>query len=147
MAITTSENDIKERLSVAYVTAVAAGAGCQVAKLDIDKTSIDAIVCPISGLKSPIHLQLKATSDKLVVADQARIALSIKNYDDLRDTSAIIPHYLVVLELPQNSESWLHISPSELAIRGLGILRKPLWVARSFEYDLTCRNHAAKPAL
>ncbi len=28
--ITTSENDIKERLSIAYITAVAARAGCQV---------------------------------------------------------------------------------------------------------------------
>jgi hypothetical protein len=77
MAITTSVNDVKERLSVAYATAVAAGAGCQVVKQDIDKTSVDAIVSPISGLKSPIHLQLKATSEKLVVATQVRIALSI----------------------------------------------------------------------
>lgn len=119
MAITTSENDIKERLSVAYVTAVAAGAGCQVAKLDIDKTSIDAIVRPISGAKSQVNLQLKASSANLVVGDQLKIALPIKNYDDLRDPSGIIPHYLVVLELPQEPERWLHISPSELAIRGL----------------------------
>ncbi len=99
MAITTSENDIKERLSVAYVTAVAAGAGCQVTKLDIDKTSIDAIVCPISGSKSQINLQLKATSTSLVVGGEVKFVLPIKNYDDLRDTLSIVPHYLVVLEL------------------------------------------------
>jgi hypothetical protein len=118
MAITTSENDIKERLSVSYITAVAARAGCQVAKLDIDKTSIDAIVCPVSGPKSQVNLQLKATSERLVVDDQVKMSLPIKNYDDLRDTSAIIPHYLVVLQLPPSSEEWLRITPSELAIRG-----------------------------
>lgn len=119
MAITTSENDIKERLSVAYVTAVAAGAGCQVAKLDIDKTSIDAIVCPVSGAKSQINLQLKATSTGLAVGEQIKLALPIKNYDDLRDTSGIVPHYLVVLELPQDPERWLRITQNELAISGL----------------------------
>jgi hypothetical protein len=92
---------------------------CQISNPHIDKTSIDAIVCPVFGSKSPIHLQLKATSVRLTVADQVRIALSVKNYDDLRDTSAIVPHYLVVLELPQDPESWLHVSASELAIRGM----------------------------
>jgi Domain of unknown function (DUF4365) len=119
MAITTSENDIKERLSVAYVTAVAAGAGCQVAKLDIDKTSIDAIVRPVSGANSQINLQLKATAKGLAVAEQIKISLPVKNYDDLRDTSGVVPHYLVVLELPREPERWLRVSQSELAISGV----------------------------
>jgi hypothetical protein len=119
MVITTSQNDIKERLSVAYVTAVAAGAGCQVAKLEIDKTSIDAIIRPVSGRKSQVDLQLKATSASLTVDDRVKIDLPIKNYNDLRDTTATIPHYLVVLELPSEPEQWLQISPRELAIRGL----------------------------
>jgi hypothetical protein len=120
MAITTSESDIKERLSVAYVTAVAARAGCQVARLDIDKTGIDAMVCPIAGARSQINLQLKATSSRLAAAGgNVKVALPIKNYDDLRDGSAIVPHYLVVLELPREPDQWLHVGPEELAIRGL----------------------------
>jgi hypothetical protein len=119
MAITTTDNDIKERLSVAFVTAVAARAGCQVAKLDIDKSSIDAIVCPVSGPKSQVNLQLKATSERLVVDNLVKVTLPIKNYDDLRETSAIIPHYLVVLHLPQSPEEWMRITLEELAIRGV----------------------------
>jgi hypothetical protein len=64
MVIATHANDIKERLSIAYVTAVAARAGCQITKLDVDKQSIDATVRPISGRKVSIDLQLKATSDE-----------------------------------------------------------------------------------
>jgi hypothetical protein len=119
MAITTSDNDIKERLSVAYVTAVAARAGCQVARLDIDRTSIDAMVCPIAGARLQINLQLKATSDKIAVEDRIKVALPIKNNDDVRDAGSLLPHYLLVLELPREAEHWLHVGPSELAIRGL----------------------------
>jgi hypothetical protein len=119
MPITTSENDIKERLSVAYVTAVAAGAGCQVITLHVDKTSIDAMLCPISGRKLQINLQLKASSTSLVVGEQVKLALPIKNYNDLRATSGTVPHYLVILELPRDPELWLRITPSELAICGL----------------------------
>jgi hypothetical protein len=119
MAISTSENDIKERLSLAYVAAVAARAGCQVATLDLDKASIDAIVCPVTGPKSQVHLQLKATSERIVADAVVRVSLPIKNYDDLRDVSAIIPHYLVVLQLPRAPEEWLRINSTELAIRGV----------------------------
>jgi hypothetical protein len=78
MRITTSENDIKERLSVAYVTAVAARAGCQIAKLEIDKSSIDAIIMPVSGAKSIVALQLKATSELTVSDDRVHFQLPIK---------------------------------------------------------------------
>jgi hypothetical protein len=119
MAITTSQNDIKERLSIAYVTAVAAAAGCHVTELSTDKTSIDAVVCPVSGAKYQINLQLKATSASLVVGEQVKLSLPIKNYDELRDTRGTVPHYLVVLELPQEAERWLRVSPTELAICGV----------------------------
>src|SRR5262249_48967681 len=54
----------------------------------------------------------------LTAGDHVKLTLPLKNYNDLRDTSAIVPHYLVVLELPHDPEQWLHLSPSELAIRG-----------------------------
>jgi Domain of unknown function (DUF4365) len=120
MAISTSDNDIKERLSIAYVTAVAARAGCQVAKLDIDKESIDAMIRPVSGSKAAIDLQLKASSSpSIVLNNQLKFSLSIKNYDDLRDESCILPHYLVVLHLPDSSSDWLQLRSDELALRGV----------------------------
>lgn len=119
MQIATSENDIKERLSVAYVTAVAARAGCQVANLQIDKVSIDAIICPISGPKSQVNLQMKATSAGIVSDNTVKMNLPIKNYDDLREVHGNVPHYLVVLQLPENPEEWLRTRLSELAIGGV----------------------------
>jgi len=118
MPITTSENDIKERLSIAYVTAVAARAGCQITKLDIDKQSIDAIVKPVSGAKLQIDLQLKATSRSVLVGSEVVVDLPIKNYDDLRDPVTTAPHYLVVLALPDDPEAWLSLTDSELILRG-----------------------------
>jgi hypothetical protein len=117
MAITTSENDIKERLSIAYVTAVAARAGCQITKLDVDKQSVDAMILPISGPLAQVNLQLKATSQSLVVGSEVIYDLPIKNYDDLR-ASATNPHYLVILRLSGAPEDWLDVSVDELLLRG-----------------------------
>jgi hypothetical protein len=118
MVITTSHNDIKERLSIAYITAVAARAGCQVVKLDIDKESIDAMIRPVSGSKSQIDLQLKATSLKVLSDDSVKFSLPIKNYDNLRDLSSIVPHYLVILNLPEQEDAWLEVRASDLVLRG-----------------------------
>ena len=118
MPITTSENDIKERLSIAYVTAIAARAGCQIATLDIDKSSIDAIVCPIAGAKSHVNLQLKSTTESLASEGLVRVALPIKNYNDLRDMTSNVPHYLVILQLPTNPAEWLTATPDQLVMHG-----------------------------
>jgi hypothetical protein len=115
--ITTSINDIKERLSVAYVVAVAARAGCQVRDLVVDKQSIDALICPVSGRKTQVNLQLKATSEHIASGGQVKLSIPIKNYDDLRATDSIVPHYLVVLQLPEAPEEWLTVNAEELAIR------------------------------
>jgi hypothetical protein len=117
MNISTSHNDIKERLSVAYVTAVAARAGCQIAKVDIDKQSIDATVRPISGRKVSIDLQLKATSADCISGTEVVFDLPVKNYDDLRDLQSTAPHYLVVLVLDGNEDQWLASDESALLIR------------------------------
>jgi hypothetical protein len=119
MAITTTDNDIKERLSLAYLTAVAAAAGCQVTTQDHDKESVDAIVRPISGVKCQINVQLKATSDKSVFdGHDIKFALPIKNYDDLRDLNDIIPHYLVLLYLPGTKTEWLKMTINDMIING-----------------------------
>jgi hypothetical protein len=119
MPITTSDNYIKERLSIAYVTAVAARAGCQIAKFDIDKQSIDAIVKPVSGAKLQIDLQLKATGATDVLKDgEVVIDLPIKNYEDLSDPVSTVPHYLIVLALPADSAVWLSLSEDALLMKG-----------------------------
>jgi hypothetical protein len=121
MAITTSDNDIKERLSVAYLTAVAARAGCQITEFAIDKESVDAIIRPVQGSSHQIDLQLKATSAKTPEGEHVKFDLPIKNYDTLRRADHINPHYLVLVLLHEDSSRWLSISPSELAICGTAI--------------------------
>lgn len=119
MTITTSENDIKERLSIAYLTAVAGAAGLQVTKFDLDKASIDAIVMPISGLKGrQVNFQLKATSGDVFDGDNVKFALPIKNYNDLRDPGLTNPHYLVVVHLPGAASDWLSTTLDQLIIHG-----------------------------
>lgn len=119
MGITTSNNDIKERLSIAYASAVAARAGCQIAKFDIDKDSIDVIIRPVSGPRCQVNLQMKATSDDITQNGEVKFSLPIKNYNDLRDTSDVIPHYLVILKMPADPQKWLEQNADELAIRSV----------------------------
>jgi hypothetical protein len=121
MAITTSDNDIKERLSWAYLSAVAARAGCQITQFPIDKESVDAIIRPVLGSSQQIDVQLKATSAKPLEGEHVKFDLPIKNYDSLRREGHINPHYLVLVLLPEDSSRWLSISPSELAIRGTAV--------------------------
>ena len=121
MAITTGDNDIKERLSWAYVNAVAARAGCQIAAFQIDKESVDAIIRPVQGSSRQIDLQLKATSVNASNGEHVKYNLPIKNYDKLRREDHINPHYLVIVLLPEDASRWLAISPTELAIRARAV--------------------------
>jgi len=117
MPIKTNSNDIKERLSIAYLTAVSARAGCQVSKLDIDKQSIDATLRPISGGKISIDFQLKATSGECLQDDFVSFELPVKNYDDLRSIHCTAPHYLIVYVLDREEYAWLEIDENALLIR------------------------------
>ncbi|MDB5479094.1 MAG: hypothetical protein JWO83_147 [Caulobacteraceae bacterium] len=117
MPIETQPNDIKERLSIAYVTAVAARAGCQISQPDIDKQSIDVTVRPVSGRKLAVDLQLKATSTECVEGGEVIFSLPVKNYDDLRDKHCTAPHFLIVLVLDPDDSLWLTSDEDALLIR------------------------------
>ena len=89
MAISTSDNDIKERLSWAYLTAVAARAGCQITGFPVDKESVDATVRPVQGSSRQIDLQLKATSANVFEGEQVKY----KSADEeLRNVAPGGPH-------------------------------------------------------
>jgi hypothetical protein len=120
MPVTTLPNDIKERLSLAYLTAVAARAGCQISHLDIDKQSIDATVRPIQGAKLVIDFQLKATSQECLEGDNVSFSLPLKNYNDLRDKDCTAPHYLLVMVLDPDDGLWLQSDENSLLIRRCG---------------------------
>jgi len=114
MFVTTGLNDIKERLSVAYLAAVTGRAGYQISNLDIDKQSIDATVRPITGRKLSVDFQLKATSANCIRELDIVFDLPVNNYDHLRDEKCTALHYLMVLVLPQAEETWLNQNEQRL---------------------------------
>jgi hypothetical protein len=116
-AIQTTENDIKERLSVGYLTTVAARAGCQVLHVHVDRNSIDAVVKPIAGAAVQLDIQLKATCE-LEPRDNSFIYdLPMKNYDDLRNTEVEHAQILVVLDLPKEAAKWITCDEEALLLR------------------------------
>ncbi|MBO9621369.1 MAG: DUF4365 domain-containing protein [Sphingomonas sp.] len=117
MAIETTENDIKERLSIGYVALVSARAGCQVLEIPVDRESCDIEIRPVAGAPVRIDVQLKATVNLVHTDDMVSFALDVKNYNDLCATRVANPQYLVVLDLPDDSEQWLSADANELVFK------------------------------
>lgn len=116
--ITTLDNDRKERLSMAYLTAVAAHSGCQIVSWALDKMTVDASVRAISGSRAIVDIQMKATSTDPIQGNDVVFDLLEKNFDDLRAMPQMHPHYMVVLYLPGTLSSWMTLTSTELAIHG-----------------------------
>jgi hypothetical protein len=117
MAITTLDNDIKERLSVAYATAVAARVGCELTEVQVDRNGIDATVRAIRGTRVKIDIQLKATSSATFDDDNLLFDLHVSEYDALRSTQIQAPQLLVVLALAEDAADWLRGDEQSLAFR------------------------------
>lgn len=115
--ITTVDNDVKERLCIAYVTAVAARAGCQLSEPHLDRNKIDATISAVKGTPARIDIQLKATSANIVRDTHAVFPLEVETYDRLRDTVILAPQLLVVLVLPEGSDDWLTANEDKLIAR------------------------------
>ena len=116
-------SNAKENLSVAYVKAMCAAACVNFSTVDTDNESNDITLVGqnFNGKwKRPrLIVQLKTTS-KLSYVDhdnqQLHYPLSIKNYNDLRETDDL-PKILVVLLCPENNSEWVHWSALGTKIR------------------------------
>jgi len=116
--ITTTESDIKERLSLAYVTAVAARAGCQVVEWHVDRNRIDVTIGSVRGTPAKIDVQLKCTGNaRWTQTELVFDHLEIDTYNWLRSTVIQSPKLLVVLAVPFEPNHWLSASPEELILR------------------------------
>lgn len=112
----------KEQFSLAYVHAVAAVAGFNVGRWEVDDDSADIQIKArglVGGVRSPqLELQLKCTQNlEGQDADNWRFVLNKKNYDDLRETDLHVPKLLVVLEVPPDTGDWMSHSAQEMALR------------------------------
>jgi hypothetical protein len=112
----------KEQFSIAYLRAVVAVAGYNIASVEVDEDSIDI------GLrgnrrdgtfrKAPVlDVQAKCTATDDGQGLYLPFDLSIKNYDDLREPSRHVPLILVVVCVPPDLGDWLEETPEHTAMR------------------------------
>ncbi|MGF1525256.1 MAG: DUF4365 domain-containing protein [Candidatus Competibacterales bacterium] len=115
-----SPNDKKERFSLAYIQAIAAHAGFDVAEPKLDRESIDGTLISHTGRRPRIDFQVKATARPLMRSDQLAFPLSLKNYNDLR-SDCLVPRILIIVLVPENEMQWLlHNQEEELILRHCG---------------------------
>lgn len=111
----------KEQFSLAFIQAVAAAAGCNVARVDVDEESVDLeLIGPhdAADLRPAPHLALQAKCTALDdgCGDALPFPLKLKNYDDLR-ARCHVPRLLVVVCVPADVESWLTATPEAMILR------------------------------
>lgn len=109
-----------EQFSRAYVAALAAQAGCNSARPEVDEDSVDIALSmkDIPGCKrsrGKLEMQLKCTHTADRSKDSFPFALSIKNYDDLR-ADVVIPRLLVVVCVPEECDDWTQQTEEQLCL-------------------------------
>jgi hypothetical protein len=111
--ITTMPADVQERLSLAYLTAVAAQAGCQIQEFKVDRNGVDATIKPVAGAPIGMDVQMKSVTTNIRIDGGKALSfqLDTQTYDKLRRTDAQAPQLLVVLEMPKDRQKWLEVTP------------------------------------
>lgn len=105
-----------EQRSLAVVRVLAADAGFQVVRPEVDSDSVDGMLIAEFGRRPRIEFQAKATQQDVVSGDRLRFSLPIKNYREL-SISSLVPRILIVALMPGISETWLLQSDEELCVR------------------------------
>jgi hypothetical protein len=118
------ENAQKEQFCRAYVQAVAAVAGFAWSEPSVDDDSIDLTLSARGGggtVRSPrLDLQLKCHAQVTPAAPSFSFPVKIKNYDDLRDDTVMVPRILVVVLVPDDISDWMQHTEPELLLRRCG---------------------------
>lgn len=106
---------------MAYVTAVASGAGCSVTRIPVDIDSIDINIRRAAlgtVVTSPnLDVQLKATHTDCIEGGNVQFALKKRTYDRLRDPNCSSPVILVALHVPRLLEQWTDHSEERLIVK------------------------------
>ena len=116
---------VKERVSVAYVSALAALARLSTYRPEPDFDSVDMGIQSRGNFRGTFEIQLKATT-RLGAPDATGLyhfGISKKNHDDLIQTMIQIPRILVVLDLPETQSEW-----GEVTVDGLILRKRAYWV-------------------
>jgi hypothetical protein len=111
----------KEQYSRAYLLAVAAVAGFSWSQPSVDDDSVDLTLHQRGGggsVRSPrLDVQLKCKAAPTPTESEFSLSIKLKNYDDLRDPTVLVPRILVVVLVPDDLGDWLAHSEAELALR------------------------------
>ena len=109
--------DQEERLSMAYILAIAARAGYTTAERDLDRDGIDLSIQAGGTMRPALDLQLKATINLGAPRDGAfQFRLPVRNHN-LLCAPTQTPRLLVVLDLPRNENQWMTVTRDELVLR------------------------------
>ncbi len=113
-----TENDVESALSIAYVHAIAGHAGYNCGEPPgPDRDSIDIKISAGGHMRPKLDVQLKSTVELRRTGDRMfSFPLKIKNYNDLRAPTQT-PRILVVLDLPDDPDTWLTTDVDQLIIR------------------------------
>lgn len=115
-----TEEQQKEQFSVAYVRAVAAVAGVNVYRPEVDDDSVDIGFCTKvvrdRAVRPRLEAQLKCSAVADEDADAFRFALKVKNYNDLRGDD-VVPRVLVLVVVPPGIADWLTLTADQLTLR------------------------------
>lgn len=118
----TSEQQ-KEQFSIAYVRAVAAVAGVNVYRPEVDEDSVDIGFATRTFAGQPqrprLEAQLKCTADPVGEGTSFGFALRVKNYNELVG-EFLVPRLLIVVVVPPAASEWLMQDEKSLAMRHCG---------------------------
>ena len=111
----------KEQFYMAYIRVVAAQAGLQVVRPEVDDDSVDGVIMADFGRRPRLEVQAKATSLDTSGGDYIHFPLKIKNYNDLR-MGTLHPRVLVVLIMPQGRSRLANAKPRAAVPASLRVL-------------------------
>ena len=117
-------NASKEQFSNAFLLAVAAVAGCSVAKPSVDNDSIDWTISNRLPRRPKLDVQLKCTAEDDGNGASVAFPLKKKNYDDLTVVDLICPRILILVAVPEQIDNWILLTENELVLR-----RCAFWVS------------------
>jgi hypothetical protein len=107
----------QERFADAFLLAVAAVAGCTVAKPEVDDDSIDwTLSCKLTPRRPKLDVQMKSTIHAEGDKTHIRYPLKRKNYDDLILREVAAPRILVLAVVPAGIAEWISLSTEQLVL-------------------------------
>ena len=110
-------NRHKEMFSIAYINAVAARVGLELAQIRYDVDGVDGILVSSGGTAPQVNFQAKSTSRRDVWrGDHVALKLPKRNYDHLR-IPKFVPRILIVVLLPEDQSKWLTQNHDQLCLR------------------------------